>query len=315
MLRLLLVLLLLPTLAIAQEFPSGADYPRVNGSTSTSLLGYLLTGRALDFDVQLRRMPWMTGQSYGRIELTLPLSYEPAQLSRWRVTSARNEHSGTHKAFLALAQNKTDVILVARPPSKSELAALPQGTSFDVRPFALDAFVFLANVKNPVKGLSSAQLKKIYTAKTRLWREVGGEDLPIMALSRPRDSGSEELMDSLLLKGEKMGQFPPQNRLSEMGETIERVALNRNAIGYSVFYFERFMMPDARNKLLAVDGIAPTPASIASKTYPFTAPVFCVTRAGIQANSKAARLRDWLLSKEGQKLVAQSGYVPLADGS
>ena len=254
----------------------------------------------------------MTGQSFGRIEATLPLSLEPGQVSRWRAANERNRHTGTHQAYLALAQNKTDVILVARPPSKSELAALAPGTSFDVRPFALDAFVFLANAKNPVKGLSQTQLKKIYTAKTRLWRDVGGEDLPIMALSRPRDSGSEELMDALLLKGEKMGQFPPQNRLSEMGETIERVALNRNALGYSVFYFERFMMPDARNKVLAINGVLPTPASIASKSYPFTAPVFCVTRTGIAPTSKAARLRDWLLSTQGQKLVAQSGYVPLS---
>jgi hypothetical protein len=64
-----------------------------------------------------------------------------------------------------------------------------------------------------------------------------------MALSRPRDSGSEELMESLVMRGARRGVFPPQTRVSEMGEVIERVARNVNALGYSVFYFERFRRP------------------------------------------------------------------------
>jgi ABC-type phosphate transport system substrate-binding protein len=297
---------------VVQEIPEASDYPRVNGSTSTALLGSLLAARALGFDVQLRRVPTYRA-AMGKVELTLPLSYEPRELERWREMSARSAHLGTHKAYVALAEGKSDVILVARPPSPSETALLEKaGITLDVRPFALDAFVFLVNVKNPVRSLSVAQLRGIFTGRTRLWRALGGEDVPIMALSRPRDSGSEELLGALLLKGEKAGTFPVQNRLSEMGETIERVAANRNAIGYSVFYFEHFMMPDARLRSLGVDGVVPTPSTIAARTYPFTTPVLCVTRAGIDPSSSAARLRDWLLSDEGQKLVAQSGYVPLA---
>lgn len=305
------LLLAFPATLHAQQLPSTGDYPRVNGSTSTALLGYLLAARALDFDVQLRRLP-SYGRDMGSVQLTLPLSYDAAQLSRWRQFTAQSEHTGTHGAYVALAEGKSDLILVARPPSASETALFQKANiALDVRPFALDAFVFLVNAKNPLDNLSRAQLKNVFTGQTRLWRDLGGEDLPVMALSRPRDSGSEELLDSQLLKGAKMGDFPPQNRLSEMGETIERVALNRNAIGYSVFYFEHFMMPDARLKPLAVDGVAPDATSIRSKNYPFTTPVLCVTRASIAPSSGAARLRDWLLSNEGQQLVAQSGYVPL----
>ena len=73
------------------------------------------------------------------------------------------------------------------------------------------------------------------------------------------------------------------------------------------------MAPNEYIKLVAVDGVQPTQESIANRTYPFTSEVFAVVRAGSPANSLAIRLRDWLLTDEGQELVAQSGYAPSSD--
>ncbi len=296
----------------AQDFPKEEDFPRVNGSTSTVLLGELLAARATGVDAQLRRGAFFTSKSgLGQIELTLPLVYEDKDLQRFSRLAMRNAHTGTHQAYAALIGGQSDLILVARPPSDSERAeAKKAGVGFETHTIALDAFVVLANVGNPVQGLTTPQLRSIYTGQTRLWRQVGGEDLPIRALSRPRDSGSEELLDSFVLHGAKGGTFPTQNRLSEMGQMIERVAENRDAVGYSVFYFEQFMMPDARLKLLAVDGVLPSRTSIGDGSYPFVAPVLCITRTDAKPSSSAVQLRDWLLSAEGQQLVAQSGYVP-----
>ena len=296
----------------AQEFPMGEAFPRVNGSTSTILLGGLLAARAAGVDAQLRRSMFSAARSgLGQVEMTLPLTYDDKEVARFSQLAMRNNHTGTHEAYAALTGGKCDLILVARPPSPSEAEdAKKASVTFEMRPIALDAFVMLGNLKNPVAGLTTAQIRAIYTGGTRLWRQVGGEDLPIRAFSRPRDSGSEELLDSFVLHGAKSGTFPAQNRVSEMGQMIERVAENRDALGYSVFYFEQFMMPDPRLKLLSVDGIIPSRASIADGSYPFASPVLCVTRADAKPTSGAVQLRDWLLSGEGQQLVAQSGYVP-----
>jgi len=177
---------------------------------------------------------------------------------------------------------------------------------------ALDALVFLVNRRNTVEGLTSAQLRNVFTGKTRLWRNLRGPDWPILALTRNPQSGSEELMQTLLLRGAVPSSPEFSVRITGMGMLVDRVARNENAIGYSVWYYERNMAHSTENKTLAIDGIAPTRENIAARRYPFVAPVYAVTRAGLPADAQAVRLRDWLLAPDGQKLVAEAGSIPAA---
>jgi ABC-type phosphate transport system substrate-binding protein len=84
-------------------------------------------------------------------------------------------------------------------------------------------------------------------------------------------------------------------------------------IGYSVYYYERFMIGSRKTQMLAVDGVEPAFDTIQQRQYPFVSEVVVVTRKGLTANSPAIRLRTWLLSPEGQHIVRQSGYVPIRD--
>jgi phosphate transport system substrate-binding protein len=63
---------------------------------------------------------------------------------------------------------------------------------------------------------------------------------------------------------------------------------------------------------IAVNGIVPTYQTIRERTYPFTTEVHVVIRKGLDGASPAVRLRDWLLSEEGQTVVRESGYVPIS---
>ncbi len=71
------------------------------------------------------------------------------------------------------------------------------------------------------------------------------------------------------------------------------------------------MSGSLRTRDLHVDGVEPNAQTIAMREYPFVSEVFVVTRNGIASNSPAAKLRAWLLSREGQSVVRESGYVPL----
>jgi phosphate transport system substrate-binding protein len=111
-------------------------------------------------------------------------------------------HHGTHSAYLNLINGEADLILVARSPSmmEFELAQL-SGVEFDIRPVALDAFVFIANENNPVDGLSLDEIQRIYTGELTNWDQVGGPEGEIHPYQRDEQSGSQQLMLSLVMKG------------------------------------------------------------------------------------------------------------------
>lgn len=90
-----------------------------------------------------------------------------------------------------------------------------------------------------------------------------------------------------------------------------RLTGDERGIGYSVYYYERYMSGSPRTRVIAVDGVEPSTETIASRKYPFVSEVFVVTRGDLPPTAPARRLRDWLLSAEGQAVVRESGYVPL----
>ena len=67
-----------------------------------------------------------------------------------------------------------------------------------------DALVFIVNPENPVKNLTSDQVRKIYTGEISNWKEVGGMDHAITPYIRNADSGSQEKMETLVMDGLKM---------------------------------------------------------------------------------------------------------------
>ncbi|MCC7205913.1 MAG: PstS family phosphate ABC transporter substrate-binding protein [Anaerolineae bacterium] len=284
-----------------------ADYPRVDGSTSTYpmqiLIACAVTGRGCwvdysEWEPTPTVWPDVEGQSVPDIV-----------------------HSGTHGAYMRLIAGDADLILVAREPSESEReAATGARLSLDVRPVALDGLVFIVHPENPVESLTLDQIRDIYTGRTTNWRKLGVRMPPdaeaITAYHREPDSGSRELMDKLvmveapMIKADELMMFT-------MNGLIEAVAFDPSGIGYSVYYYVTHVSPLARwsaylpwsVKLVAVDGVAPSPETFRDGAYPLTEPVYIVTRGDQAADSTTLLLRDWLLTAEGQRVVELSGYV------
>lgn len=293
-------------------------YPRVNGSTSTIPIGQLLLAKALGLDAELRRVPversWNQDDPRA-LTATFAVDANPAVMDEYSQLIRRQKHGQTHGAFEALVRGNSDLILVAREPSADEIALATQAkVTFDVRPVALDAFIFVANSKNEIKGLTLDEIRGIYSGEIKNWKEIGGRDGEIFAITRDENSGSQELMKKMVMADRPVVRG--YNRMaSTMGGTFDYVTRREDSIAYSVFYYERMMNPLATIKPLAINGVLPTSQTIADRTYPLVEPVYVVTRKDIMPDGPAATLRDWLLSGEGQKLIAQSGYVPLPPGN
>ncbi len=173
--------------------------------------------------------------------------------------------------------------------------------------------LFLSSMKyNPVSGLTSDQLRAIYTGDLLNWEEVGWEDREIHPYQRNDTSGSQELMHNLVMKGLLMIDAPDLT-LPTMMAPFNAISTDEAGLGYSVYFYEEYMAPEGeRVKPIAVDGVKPEYASIQAKTYPYTTEVYLVTRAGFPEDEPASQLREWLLTPEGQALIAASGYVPYA---
>ena len=287
---------------IPVELPSAAGdgFPRIDGSTSTAPLGTAIICAMME--VPCEWIEFIDGNRYLMPDLTDYQGDFPGF-----------GHQGTHTAYLNLIDGRADLVLVARSPSAEEMElAEISGVTFDIQPFALDAFVFMINEDNPIDGLSVDEIRGIYSGELTNWEQVGGAAAQINPYQRNDQSGSQQLMESLGMKGTSM-IAAPSLVLLKMIAPFYAISEDPLGIGYSVFYDEENMAPNENIKLLAIDGVQPNMESIQAMRYPFTSDGFAVVRAGSSPTSLAVRSRDWLLSPAGQELVAQSGYASTSD--
>ncbi len=213
-----------------------------------------------------------------------------------------------------LIENNTDFIIVARSASPDEIElADSMGVVLTSSPVALDAFVFIANVNNPVISLTVKEIQDIYTGGITRWSEVGGTDTEINPYQRNPNSGSQELMLSLVMKDLEMLNLPEMILYGMMGP-INHITHDRDGLGYTVYFFEQFMAPNDSLKLLAVDGVVPDYVTLKERTYVYTTEVYAVIREDLDRSSTAYQLYQWLLSLRGQLVVRESGYIPLYFG-
>ncbi|MCL2678020.1 MAG: substrate-binding domain-containing protein [Clostridiales bacterium] len=207
-----------------------------------------------------------------------------------------------------------DIILVT-PPSIDELnIANSYGVELIVKPICYDSFVFITHIDNPVNSLTVEEVQKIYSGEITNWRQVGGNDEEIVAFQREAGSGSQTAMEEFVMAGIEMMEAPMGWTIGGMGFLINKFAAEyQNApqsLGYTYkYYIDRlYKSPDI--KIIKINGIEPNDNNVRNSTYPFVVPYNGVIRSDDIANV-GGKFLDWLLSEEGQRCIAQAGYVSL----
>jgi phosphate transport system substrate-binding protein len=280
------------------------NYPRVDGSTSTEPLQILIACKLFGIGYDWRYFPFSVNYSHRLV----PSCESNPDLCKF--LTERIRHSGTHSAFENLINNHTDLILVAREASTDERdLANRMGVELIETPVALDALVFLNHIDNPVRSLTTHEIQNIYMGNLSNWSDVGGGNTRINPYRREANSGSQELMDELVMKDLKMSDFPNMLIFGMMG-LINALESDRDGLGYSVYYYTQYMARNENVKQLKVDGYYPDSNSIKTRDYKYTANVYAVIRKDLQRTSEAYRLYELLLKTAGQKVIAESGYVP-----
>lgn len=168
---------------------------------------------------------------------------------------------------------------------------------------AVVAFAVVVHPSNPVDNLSTDQLVAIFTGKTANWKDVGGKDMPIIVVNRPKSSGTRATFNRYAL----MGAQEAETGLIEdsSGQVKKIVSETPGAISYLAISYV-----DSSVKALKVNGVAPTVENVTHGTYPVWSYEHMYTKGEPAGLTKA--FLDYMLSPEVQNdLVPKLGYIPV----
>ena len=220
--------------------------------------------------------------------------------------------SGTGIAALI---NKTVDIANASRKIKSEETDEAKANGVDPveHIIARDAIAVIVNPENPVSKLTLQQISDIYSGKLTNWKEVGGDDRPIVRLSRETNSGTHVyFLEKVLRLGNKEDKtlFSMDTLLLPSSEgIIAEVRQNPNAIGYDgLGYVPKDLKVIAIAKETGGIYVLPTIATVNDKTYAIARDLYMYTNG--EATGVIKEYLDWILSPEAQQIVADLGFVP-----
>jgi phosphate transport system substrate-binding protein len=183
---------------------------------------------------------------------------------------------------------------------------------------ARDAIAVIVNPHNPVNQLTLTQISDIYSGKINNWSEVGGEDRPIVRLSRETNSGTHVyFLERVLRLGKKDNEtlFSMDTLLLPSSEGITaEVRDNPNAIGYDGL---GYIIPEVKVLAVAVDTagpyVLPSANTVNDGSYPVSRDLYMYTN-GQPADALKAYL-DWIIQPEAQAIVSELGFVPVGGGN
>ena len=210
--------------------------------------------------------------------------------------SSAMHYTNTRGAYKDIVDGNADIIICAQPSDEQLQYAKDNGVELEMVPIGSDAFVFIVNDSNPVNNITIEQIRGIYSGEIKNWKELGGKDIPIAAMRRNKNSGSQTALEKL------MGDTPIKP---------DYTTLFGSPIGFSFRYYVTGMLGEGGVKILTINGIAPTAETIADGSYPVAGNIYAIYRKG-ETNENVQKAIDFMLSPEGQKIVEQSGYIPLS---
>jgi hypothetical protein len=174
-----------------------------------------------------------------------------------------------------------------------------------ITPIAKEGFIFILHKDNPIDSLTQQQLRGIYSGRITNWSEVGGLDERIISYTRNWDSGSQTAMTDFMGGEEIVGQ---EDWMFSMGFMLTAVEEAGSAgIGYNILSWSTQQNLDNMGlKAVAVDGIKPNNETLADSSYPLMVYTYSYYNEG---NEKGRSLTEWLLTDEGQRVIASADYV------
>lgn len=211
---------------------------------------------------------------------------------------------GSGNGIKAIIDKTTDIANSSRFIQPKEVEMAVANGSYPV-PFAVayDCIIPVVHPSNPIKDITLAQLKDIYEGKVKNWKELGGEDWPLVIVSRDTSSGTYEVWSEKVLK--KARVTPAALLQASNGAVSQAVSKNKNAIGYlGVGYLSPGVKP------LTVEGVVGSAKTALDGSFPVSRALFMFTN-GWPAGEVLNFVNYLIHPEKGQRYVKEAGFVPL----
>ncbi|OQY04491.1 MAG: hypothetical protein B6I25_06835 [Planctomycetales bacterium 4572_13] len=215
--------------------------------------------------------------------------------------------TGSGDGAAALVEGRCDIAMMSRFMKDKEYKAAVNKDIYPVaHAIAMDGVCPIVHPSNPVKGLTSDQIRAIYKGEITNWKDLGGADRPIVMISRDTSSGTYETFHKLVMKKEKMTDSVEY--VNSNPQAHARVKSTVGAIGYVGLGFL-----DRNVKALTIDGIKPSQSTISKGTFPVSRPLFLFTNGYPKLGSVVHAFCTFHLTEEGQEIIEDKGFVPVTD--
>ena len=223
---------------------------------------------------------------------------------------------GSGTGIASLINGTVDIANASRKIKEEEIA---EAQSNGVEPvehiIARDAIAVIVNPSNPVSQLTLKQISDIYSGKISNWSEVGGEDRPIVRLSRETNSGTHVyFLETVLRLGNSDDKtlFSMDTLLLPSSEgIIAEVRQNPNAIGYDgLGYVPKDLKMIAIAEQQGGAYVLPSIPTVNDKTYPIARDLYMYTDG--EPSGIVKEYLQWILADDAQEIVAELGFVPAA---
>ena len=241
----------------------------------------------------------------------LPLSQKMAEefMKGNKSASVTVTGGGSGVGITALLEGTTELAQLSRKIKFDERNKLKeQGKTVKEVITAYDALAVVVHPSNKVKNLTREQLEEIFTGKIKNWKEVGGDDIKIIPYARETSSGTYEFFKESVLKNKNY--MSGIMSMPATGAVVQSISQTRGAISYVGL---AYLNKDVKAIRVSYDSgktfVEPTITNAKNETYPIVRPLYYYYNA--TEESKIKSFIDFMLSKQGQKIVSEIGFITL----
>ncbi|MDQ3611275.1 MAG: PstS family phosphate ABC transporter substrate-binding protein [Actinomycetota bacterium] len=229
------------------------------------------------------------------------------------LTITVDTQGGSGGGITQLGAGQIDIAMSSKPIGDKDRAAAPDVdyTETLIGQDAVGVVVRKEVIDGGLTSVDKSQLQALFEGRVANWSELGGPDLEVFVYDKEPGRGTREVLDTYLYGKDGKAPAPPDSpRFAIVGGNEETRTKLLSTPGSVAPLSSAFLDGQPQLGLLAVEGVLPTPAAIADKSYALSRPLFFLTDG--PPSGAAKTFLDYVLSEKGQQLLPKHGYLTLA---